>query len=139
MHSHADHSILRDNTLHLLTQEWVEWFHSHDMVKTTLQHLAAGAESHPLTPQQQLDLGSIAYTHLCPSLDASTAMQISDGQRFRLNILHAFAEHMKDPEIGMPALLQEGVPTGRSTPRAGRWTALVATCQGGQVLGTKTA
>ena len=39
-------------------------------------------------------------------------MQISDGQPFRLNVLHAFAEHMKDPEIGLPALLQEGVPTG---------------------------
>ena len=112
MHSNADHSIPEGNNMLALTPAWVDWFHTNDMVKTTLQHLAAGAATHPLSQQQQLDIVHITHKHICPNLEPSTAMRIESGQPFRLKLLTAFAEHIKDPDVALPALLEEGVPTG---------------------------
>ena len=43
-------------------------------------------------------------------------MQTSPGQPFRLELLHAFASCTQDPDVGLPALLKEGVSTGIFEP-----------------------
>ena len=77
-----------------------------------LQHLASGAQSHPLSQDQQLALAEICRDYLIPSVPADTALHISGGQPFRLRLLQALAEHINDPDTALPALLEEGVPTG---------------------------
>ena len=81
--SNADHSIPESNNMLALTQAWVDWFHANDMVKTTLQHLAAGAETHPLSQQQQLEIVNSTRKRLCPDPEPGTAMRVESGQPFR--------------------------------------------------------
>ena len=109
LNSTADHSTPKLGGLQSLAQTFMDWFRSRDMIRPTLQHLASGTDSHPLSKDQQLELAKICHNHLLPSVSADTALHISPGQPFRLRLLQAMAEHIKDPDSALPALLEQGV------------------------------
>ena len=70
LNSTADHSAPKPGGLQSLAQTFVAWFHSHDMIKQTLQHLASKTEPRPLSQDQQLELAQICRNHLIPSVPA---------------------------------------------------------------------
>ena len=119
LNSTADHSTPAPGGLQSLAQTFMDWFRSRDMIQPTLQHLA----SHPLSKDQQLELAKVCHSHLLPSLSADAALHISPGQPFRLRILQAMAEHIKDPDSALPAILEQGVPTGifEELPTSHQW------------------
>ena len=123
LNSTADHSTPAPGGLQSLAQTFMDWFRSHDMIQPTLQHLASSADSHPLSKDQQLELAKVCHSHLLPSLSADTALHISPGQPFRLRILQAMAEHIKDPDSALPAILERGVFTGifEELPTSHQW------------------
>ena len=123
LNSTADHSTPKAGSLQGLAHTLVAWFHSNDVVKPTLQHLASGAESRPISQDLQLALAEICRNHLIPSVHTDTALRISPGQPFRLRLLQSLAEHIKDPDSALPALLQQGVSTGifEELPASHQW------------------
>ena len=88
-----------------LLQHWQRYAAQQDLSSHIVRHLAQGADSHPLTPQQQLDLADIAHKCLHPSCSQADCLLIAPGQPFRLSLLQAFAAHMQDPDPQLPDLL----------------------------------
>ena len=94
-----------------------------DLPQRLLAHLQQGDPNHPLLPQIQSKLASIAASQLLPSSTVEQALHVSDGQPYRLHLLQALASHCKDPDSGLVALLEEDVPTGifSELPSSQQW------------------
>ena len=62
--------------------------------------------------------------HLAPQTPSHTALQVSPGQPFRLDLLEILARAIGDPDIALISVLKEGVPTGAfsALPSSGLWT-----------------
>jgi hypothetical protein len=86
---------------------------SHGLVAHITSHLRASQDSHPLSEEHQRNLAVIAHENLHPRCDNPTAcLAISPDQPFRLGLLSLLLQTMRDPDVALPSLLEEGVPTG---------------------------
>ena len=117
MHSTADHSNpSRSSPLDDVAQHWQTYAEQHSITPDLVSHLMQGTDSHPLTPQQQMDVAEIAHRCLHPTCTSHDCLLVSPGQPFRVKLLQAFAARTQDPDGNLGTLMQEGVPAGILQP-----------------------
>ncbi|CAE7347510.1 unnamed protein product [Symbiodinium sp. CCMP2592] len=104
-----------------IMKAWLKWATDRDLPKRVFAHLSQSRPEHPLPEEYQLELIRIACEVM--DWDYDTMTQAADGQPFRLNLLQAFADLLKDPDSSLPALLRVGVHTGvfDDIPPSGLW------------------
>ena len=107
MNSTADHTSPAQNKLQLLVDCWWAAMENEDLPRHLLAHLRQGDPDHPLSPQTQHKLASIAAAQFLPASTVDQALHVSDGQPYRLNLLQALASQCNDPDSGLVASSQQ--------------------------------
>ena len=103
-------------TLDDVAQHWQTYAEQHSIAPDLVSHLMQGTDSHPLTPQQQMDAAEIAHRCLHPTCTSHDCLLVSPGQPFRVKLLQAFATRAQDPDGNLGTLMHEGVPAGILQP-----------------------
>ena len=103
MNSTADHTRPKRPRAHPLAISWLQWFETAGITEQVMQRLSSATEKHPLTSEQQLQLACIAHEHICPGMEQRLCLSIPDRQPYRLNLLHALAEHFNDSDSALPS------------------------------------
>ena len=82
-----------------------------------MSFLAGGAAEHPFTEALVGELRTALQAH-CTTHGSPCKLDIAPGQPFCLDLLRACLQLLGDLDVGLPALLEEGVPTGCCEPIA---------------------
>ena len=78
MRSAADHSKpCKSSPLNDVVQRWQAYAEEHSITPDLVSHLMQRTDSHPLTPQQQMDIAEIAHRCLHPTCAAHDCLLVS--------------------------------------------------------------
>ena len=134
--SSADRIFPQRSKLKSLANKWWQALQDASATASAMLHLSEAKPCHPFSVELQERMAAIAAEELLPASTCEHATHISPGQPYRLRILQAPATHCQDPDTGLVAMLEEGVPTGISSeiPTSHQWPPAKTTSNFGNAL-----